>query len=200
MADNFCGYWFRDDTQYSGSAEINIVDSFQLWHGETPVQYADSALLTRIVAGFYVLAFDASTHDTTTGNLILTFSGNAGDVYGGDRVMVTISGDYHENIHRPIEGHDSLGLCLVRGTLASEAQDVVADMWDVVIDDLYPMEGKYLESGMIYIDPPDPEDDVESGNPWSSSRTFDEEYISTTVYQNESNKWTVADTLDQVTR
>jgi hypothetical protein len=72
------------------------------------------------------------------------------------------------------------------------------NMWDIIIDELFPVGGKYMESGMIYIDPPDPEDNVESGNPWMSSRTFNGRYISETVYENETNSWTVADTLDVI--
>jgi len=194
------GYWYRTDTQSEGAMTATLIDSFQLWHGATPVQYADSALLTRIVGGFHMHGYDSNTFDTVIANYDLTITGPAGDVYTGDSLTGNISGNYYAHVHGPIEGHDSLGTCLVEAHLTSGSTSMKFNLWDLTIDDMYPYSGKYSESGSIYVDPPDPADNVVTGNPWKSGRTFTGGYISKTVYENETNSWTVSDTLDIITK
>jgi len=191
------GYWYNSDTQTDGTAIMTLVDSFRLWHGGTPVQYADSALLTKIEGGFHINGVNAPTFDTAITNHELTLIGAAGDVYAGENITGNSTGDYHVNEYSDIEGHAEIGTCLIRADLISESNDVMSlDIWDIVIDDSLPDDGNFTEAGMISITPLDPQYSVESGNPWSSNTAFEGGIILTTIYENTSNKWTVVDTID----
>ncbi len=193
-------YWYIGvDTNLVSELDTTdyfFADSLQFLHGNTPVQYPDSSLLTTIKYGARMEMARKNVADTIIVTQRSTVSGAAGAIANRGTVQINAIGTFHghgENMPGP---SDSIPNCSASFNFANAWNGVTVNIAQVMDSGACPTAGSIAHVGTLTVNCVNDQNSLQFAGYWTM-RTLFSDTIATVTYESPTTRWTVTRTCGQ---